>query len=45
MQRLLSSEQLASVGKDLESALKDAVKICALPSTAAELRPKRDSGS
>jgi hemerythrin-like domain-containing protein len=45
MQRLLSSQQLASVGKDLESALKDAVKICALPSTATELRPKRDSGS
>jgi hemerythrin-like domain-containing protein len=44
MQGLLSSEQLAGLGKDLKSALKDAVKICALPAAATKLRPKRDSG-
>jgi hemerythrin-like domain-containing protein len=44
MQRLLSSEQLASLGGRLEAALGNAVKACSLPDAATKLRPKRKSG-
>lgn len=38
LQELMSQEQLALVGKQLEEALKDAAQVCAVPADATRLR-------
>jgi len=44
MQKLLSIDELAAVGKALEAALADSPQACIIPSDATRLRPK-PSGS
>ena len=44
MQKLLSIEELAAVGKALEAALADSSQACIIPSDATRIRPK-PSGS
>lgn len=39
LQELMTQEQLALLGKDLEEALKDAAQTCILPREATRLRP------
>ena len=39
LQELMTQEQLALLGKDLEEALKDAAQICTKPTEATRLRP------
>jgi len=39
LQELMTQEQLALLGKDLEEALKDAAQICTTPTEATRLRP------
>jgi hemerythrin-like domain-containing protein len=39
MQELMTQEQLALLGKDLEEALKDAAQICTTPTETTRLRP------
>lgn len=41
MQRLMTAEELAAVGKSLEQALASASKSCLLPREATRLRPKQ----
>jgi hemerythrin-like domain-containing protein len=41
LQELMSQEELALLGKDLEAALKDVVQTCILPSDATRLRPAK----
>jgi hypothetical protein len=38
MQELMKPEALATLGHDLEEALKDASQVCALPTAATQLR-------
>ena len=38
MQELMSPEELATLGHDLEEALKDASQVCALPTAATQIR-------
>jgi iron-sulfur cluster repair protein YtfE (RIC family) len=40
LQKLMRSEELAALGKELDVALKDAEQICALPTPATRLRPR-----
>jgi hemerythrin-like domain-containing protein len=39
LQELMTQEQLALLGKDLQEALKDAAQACILPTEATRLRP------
>jgi hemerythrin-like domain-containing protein len=39
LQELMTQEQLALLGKDLQEALKDAAQICTTPTEATRLRP------
>ena len=41
MQKVMSSQQLASLGVALDEALKNAAKACALPNEGTGLRPRR----
>jgi iron-sulfur cluster repair protein YtfE (RIC family) len=41
MQQLMNTEELAALGMQLEAALKDAVKTCALRNEATKLKPKK----
>ena len=41
LQKLMSAEELASVGARLDAALKDASQACILPSEAARMPPKQ----
>ena len=44
LQRLLSCEELAMLGRRLEEALKNSTQVCVLPKDATRLRPKNDRG-
>ena len=41
LQQLMTQEELAGLGKDLETALKDVTRTCALPTEATRLRPAK----
>jgi hemerythrin-like domain-containing protein len=41
MQELMTQEELARLGQNLEAALKDAAQVCVLPSEATRLRPAK----
>jgi hemerythrin-like domain-containing protein len=41
MQELMKPEELATLGHNLEEALKDAAQVCALPTDATALRPSK----
>jgi hemerythrin-like domain-containing protein len=41
MQELMNAEELARLGQRLETALKDAAQVCALPTDATALRPSK----
>jgi iron-sulfur cluster repair protein YtfE (RIC family) len=41
MQRLMSADELAALGKSLEAALKDIEQACALPNETTKLQAKR----
>jgi hemerythrin-like domain-containing protein len=41
MQKVMSSEDLASLGESLEEALKNAAQACAVPNEATRLQPRR----
>jgi len=41
MQKVMSAQELATLGAALNGALKDASKACILPTAATRLRPKR----
>jgi hemerythrin-like domain-containing protein len=41
MQELMTQEELARLGQNLEAALKDAAQACVLPSEATRLRPAK----
>jgi hemerythrin-like domain-containing protein len=41
MQRLLSAEELAGLGRALEAALRDVSNACLVPTEATRLRPKK----
>jgi hypothetical protein len=41
MQRLMSTDELAAIGRRLQSALKDVEKTCVVPNETTKLQPKR----
>ena len=41
MQELMSPEELTTIGRNLEEALKDASQVCAVPTDATALRPAK----
>lgn len=41
MQELMSPEEMAALGKNLEESLKDAAQVCSVPSETTRLRPSK----